>query len=230
MKNAILLGLVLMLVFSCGKNISDTETPEQIITSSIFDAEVGDKWTYRHMSGYNYHTEEDVRCYTNDTLVLEVMEVISAEEIVVREYFSAGSEIFTVWPDSNYIWQNPENVYDLSWKMENGDLVITDLDDPGAQRLTSHLYLSSGRIPLVGQNTVEVTFGQWKPKPLEGDYCNELTIFGTSYTDLIVDVQNGGFALDGNGHTLVYNSDHGIVRSMTYGSWFGEMRGWDRIE
>lgn len=231
MKKSIIATLSFILLISCGKEESATSTPEaQTALVSIFDAEVGDKWTYRHMNGYSYHTDQDVRCYTNDTLILEVMEILNDEEIVIREYLSPNSDIFTVWPDSNYIWGNPEAIYDLSWKIVNGDLVINDLDDPGAQRFNSHLYLFDGNLPLTGEKEEEVVFGKWKPVPLLGDFCNELIIFDKPYTDLIVDVENGNFAFDGNGYTLAYNANHGIVRSMTYGAWFGDMAGWDRIE
>ncbi len=197
---------------------------------SFGNLEEGDILKYRYFFGSNYYSDVTERCYTNDTLLLEVIETVSEDEIVVKEYLSPHSEIFQYLPDSNYMWNDPTEELSYSWSIQNSQLTISNLDDPGQDWLNSKLTYFNKSYLLNNDALVLVNFEKWKPKPITGNYCQEVEILGKTYSDLHLQVENGPTAADGNGASYLFNNEYAFVRTFTQSAWTGAVQGWDLTE
>lgn len=197
------------------------ETPP-VVLSTFEDIEIGDIWRFRHMFGYNYHSDEDERCYTNDTLVVTVEEIDADGVIHMSEKLSPASEQITLHSDSTYIWQLLQAGNRMEIKIENDSIEV--LDGRYSAMTSIHRFL-----PLTVIDTVNVVFGKWKADPLLGNFCDEVEILDKTYNDLYL-AETNDFAVDGEGSTIAYSHSEGIVRVTTYSAWTGDMWGWDRID
>ena len=233
MKQLLLALVICSLYYACQPSeccdLSE-QAQENSHVATFGNLEQGDILEYRFFYGHSYYTDVAERCYTKDTLLIEVTEVVSDNELIVKEYLSQNSEIFQYLPDSNYMWFNPTEELSYNWSIQNDTLIISSIDDPGQSWLNSKLTYFNKPYPLNNDALVPVNFEKWKPQPLDGNFCNEIEILGSTYTDLHLYVENGPTDADGNGASYLYNNEYGFVRTFTNSAWTGDIQGWDLIQ
>jgi len=230
MKYILPIVVILIVSYACTPTeISEELSPMTPPPTTFGNLNEGDQLQYRFFYGHSYYSDETERCYTNDTLIIEVTEVISADEIVVKEYLSPNSEIFEVLPDSNYMWNNPNEELSFKWSLYSMSLEIENHNSTST-RISSKLNYFNKTYPTSNDMNDVVTFTKWKPSPLEGNYCEEVEILGRTYDNLFLHVDNGPTVVDGNGASYLYNNEHAFVRTFTNSAWTGAVQGWDLID
>lgn len=228
MKNYFTLLLLVAISISCTKNDDDNGIPNPTPQSESFleKMRIGDKLYYTLLEGKNYYEPgPDIYSYTGDTLELEVVG-ISAIGVEITQRITPGSNM--MHEDVDYYWHQ-DSVYTNTWKIEGDSLFI----DSATSIVRTHLLIT---FPLkfsdYTEEEVELTGWRTTYNYSESNaqlYTTDYTLFGHHYDSLSVYIHNEPMSYDGNGNTVVFSREHGIVRASDYGWWTQSGYGWDRI-
>lgn len=233
----LLIGIAFVVtIFSCSK-----ETPkmykEDLLLSlptgsaaviSLDDLEIGDEFNYILFKAESYFDPTNTNIeYTGDTLNVEVCGFRDGK-FVVSESFTPGSSIFNSTQD--YFYGEQDSVYTNYWHIRNDSLIIEQKDDP---QFISHLFIWNPiSLNLQEFTENEVEMNGWKiDHPFSEanfeSYVIDGEIGGLSYPYLNVLTNNAAMASDGDGYTVIYHRDHGIVSSSSYSAWTSQGVGWE---
>lgn len=232
----LLIGIALVVnIFSCSKEAPNT-FKEDILLSlpaapiGLDDLAIGDEFNYILFKAESYQDPNNTNFeYTGDTLNVEVCGFRDGK-FVVSESFTSGSSIFNSTQD--YYFGEQDSVYTNYWHIRNDSLIIEQKDDP---EFLSHLLkwnLMSLNLQEFTEN--EVDMNGWKiDHPFwESNFESHVidgVIGGNSYPYLNVLTLNAAMAGDGDGFTIIYHRDNGVVSSSSYSAWTGQGQGWELL-
>ncbi len=198
---------------------------------NVLKLEVGQKFKYVLLLGEKYSSQNHYDfVYTGDTLELEVLDFEIPNKYLISERITAYSNMMV--NDDSYYWDNKNDVYHYNWIVQNDSLYFKNLNVNNSS-LGSRLLVSS-KLSLTEFDKTEVDIIGWKTsfQYYEGDielYSRNFTLFNNYYDRLNVYLNNSPMASDGNGRTIIYSKEHGIIKTSTYSWWTGKGLGWDRI-
>lgn len=190
------------------------------------DPQVGQLNKYVLFTDVNYYRPDTNGVYRNDTLVLEIVEV-NGNEVHLIESLSAESNV-VVNPDEDpkYYWYDG-NENPVVWNLTDEVLSIEKNTPTGCQ---NKLTFATQQLSFVSQDSLQSQFGDFLPSPQNGDHAQDTEIRGEVYDYLQLAVNNGAFAFDGDGMTIVYSRELGLVRTFSVSAWTGMTYGWDLLE
>lgn len=194
-----------------------------------FDAlEVGQTAQYIGLNGSAYFFENMSFEYSDDTLRLEIVDKDAKGYKVAESLHYVGY----VHPWLN-VWR--DNVFYYYLLVSNDTLRVSPVNS--GEYLYSRIFahqISQTGLPLAKITSPEVEILGWKtsfPKCecRQQGFAENYNLFGQTYSQLNVIVENTAMAWDWNGETYVFAKPHGIVRFSTYTPWTGEGYGWDLL-
>lgn len=243
MKQIILYPLTILLLaigFSACDQYGNLQMPFEginIIQNRIrFDSlEVGQTNKYVRLTGENYYDSSVTNfTYHTDTLVLEII-ANTQDGFLVEEYLTEGS--IALSEDSlagaSGIY-SPQNVYQYLMQVTNDSLYLAPYSET---YVASHFWgyqIPYNGISLAPITETEVDIEGWKTS---FDYCEcynegytqDWNLFGVLYGYLNVIVDDIPMQLDGEGETIVYGKEVGVVRITSAGWWTQSGSGWDLL-
>lgn len=214
-----------LLITSCQK---DDLSPDNNFVN-FKSPQVGQQSRFVLFKGEDYKSNTNFDfTYTNDTLVIEVLEKKS-DGYYVREFLSPGSASLN--GQNNVAFADLEIYYFLE---KNGNLIRIKYPN---FRQNSRLFLFpsefGGTINLEETVDPQVEVKGWKTNlPYSTGYveaATSLDLFGKSYKNLNFMMDNRPMKQRGSGITHIYNKDYGMVRVSEYSSLTGKGYGWDLL-
>lgn len=184
---------------------------------------LGIKQNQRAMPPQNDYME------SGDTLKVWVAEEVSENVFIFMEMMTPGSPNAAASP-----WDTLTYVVDLTIA---DTLQLTKFDDSNFDHF-NYLFDRTGRnFPLKrmllteasieGRYVIETDFEDGVGQ-LPG-YTQDFQLHGVEYRHLNVIIDNSDMAFDGNGVTLLYSAEDGVVLSLVYNGFSGLGTGWELI-
>lgn len=190
--------------------------------------EVGQKSCYLEMLGENYNSNNDSSfVYSDDTLS---MEIIGQDALG----FNVEERLYYVGDVDNWLNASKDEVFVYHLQVVNDSLkIIPESGGLLQSRIFGYSYKSKG-LSLADINSPLLKIKGWKTnlnycECYQSGYFENTSILNQPYNRLNVIVDNSPMAVDGNGETFVFSTEHGIVRFATYSWWTQSGFGWDLI-
>lgn len=230
--NRLLVPIFLLTLLACEKENTlplpqgDSAGTEQAV--NWCGLEVGQATKYLRFQGYQYFQAEDYDnfAYFDDTLVLEITQANGAN-FTISEYFTAGSPI----RDSMNAWpvQWPDSVLTYQVSVSEDTLYLDFADGPyGSSRFFYSekipLHPLEGEADIIGWKT-DLPYCECHQEAMDTSW----TLFGATYENVRIHIDNRDMAVDGPGFTYLYHPIDGMLRSVTYNWWTQQGYGYDRL-
>lgn len=230
-RSTLLITLLALLVLRCKKEDTRPELPTlpSDHNISLKHPQVGQTSRYVLLKGERYFddSQPDAYSYAADTLVVELVDE-TATGFRIREYlteFSASKS--SPMPEVPF----PDSVTYYEMQLQGDSVLFSSNEEFFTSRL---LPFASRPFSLSVFQSNPTSFVGWKT---ELPYCEcyreafveELSLFGYTYPDLNVIIDNLAMQVDGPGYTVVYSADAGWVRTYVVNWWTQTGQGWDLL-
>lgn len=207
----------------------DNISPEDHLVN-FNSIKVGQQSKFILFKGEHYQSSADHSfTYFSDTLVVEVV-ARKPDGYFVREYLTPGS--ISLNGENHVAFADTDIFYYI---LKTGNVIAIKHD---------HFRLRSRLFVFPDENTFEIDLNQpvsprvsikgWKTNlPYSTNYIAaylpEMELFGKSYKDLSVMVDNRPMKSKGSGITHIFNRRYGMVRVAQYAALTGQGFGWDLL-
>lgn len=225
MKKLVTIIMLLALAFAaCKKDEKPLPFPNSGNYLSLIHPATGQQSKFIYFKGDDY-ISPGPQIYYNDTLVFRVIEY-SDPWYIVRDSLTPGSA-------SRNGAQNvfdADSVYSFKFKVENDSVYFAKNGPRGFSRLPS--FAPVEQIALNPAQAEKTSFKYWVLDKTLGNqtgYVDDYQHLGYTFGRVNVYQNNGPMAYDGQGKTMAFSDEFGIVRWTLYGGWTLAGHGWDLI-